>query len=61
MKLISYIIGLLTNLTLSNDKTKSNKVDKLINFIIKKLDIIASVVKNNKVDSLNNRINKNCL
>lgn len=41
----------LENLTLSNNRIKNGEVDKFINWIIRKLDLIVIVVKNSKVDS----------
>lgn len=52
---------LLENLTLSNDRIKNDKVNKLINWIIRKLDLIAIAFENNKIDSGVVDQTKNCL
>lgn len=49
-------IELLENSALSNDGVKDNKVDKFINWIIKKLDLIVITVKNDEVGSLDSDI-----
>lgn len=50
---------LLKNLTLLDNKVEDNEVAKLINWIIKELDLIVIAVKNNKVSSLSdNKANK---
>lgn len=51
----------LENLTLINNRVEDSEVDKLINWIIIKLDLIAIIVKNNKVDSGVVDQTKNCL
>lgn len=43
-------------MTLSGDEIENNKVNKLINWIIKEFDLIANVIKNDEFDSLDNSI-----
>lgn len=42
---------LLKNSTLLDDEVEDGKINKLINWIIKKLDLIVIAVKNNEIDS----------
>lgn len=42
----------LENLTLSDDAIENNEVDKLVNWIIKKLKLTAVAIKNDEVDKL---------
>lgn len=46
------------NWTLLNNKVKNNKIDKLINSVIIKLDLALIIVKNYEVDNLGSNAGK---
>lgn len=52
MRLTGHSTGSSENLILSNDGVEDGEVDKLINSIIRELDLTVSAIKNDEIDSL---------
>lgn len=48
----SSLSRLLQNSTLLDNKMKNNEIDKLINCIIKELNLTIIAIKNNEIDSI---------